>query len=919
MSARLVITDGITTVNLLGAHAYLKEWRPSVAGYKGSGLYADSPLADGRRLVDRRFDNAVETFELVFADDNQDTLISWTRTLRRLLEQAADYWVSGRAARPVWLEAKASRETNTRYALVISGRMEDDDGPFRQPFLQFDCRAVMDGMTLLVERGHWMESKPGVGACLPLLVRPDFDSETYLEEILSVTYPPIAVWPFNDTSGSTARNYSQYGNLLDGGYTASMILADLMFHTGEDVAFVPVVDGAVNIYSSKLASLIRGDRGSFTMWMRSSGLIWNDGDEHYLLYLYEDANNYISLRKTTTDNQLRAEIMNDGVLRAASGTVPPLTGEWVSVGMVWNAAGASKLVLFINGAGVGVNFVPFPGVDISINTAIIGSEDLPGGGATPGLSSHIAYAALWNEPLPNEDMWKLLSRPYPPSDETSCDGVFVANKQSEGRISHVYVADTSLGTFSVNLVDHDYDSGSAALFPVSPAAADFLYIGSSTTTVPAGGPFSNAIFDLDTSGYDCYQGAWEYWNGAAWTTLTTQDNTNVLNNPGVHSVHWLQPSNWAATSINSVTAYWIRLNPSAIGSCDVPRQQNRPPYTAVRPYLDIAEGDVPGDIPALLSLRLTGWADGESGSPSIYANRLHVGLRSLSRGEGFAGYINLADRHNAPGITITAGSSTTFTTDARSPSGRSSVYNPGGAEAIATRVTVDIAAGLAADFIGAYRAFIRARCTGGSTTFTARLVVGDGTYLQTFASQSVEAGGDDLISFNMGLVHLPTDLLLPPTETAGNIQIEVQAGSDNGTDNLNFYDLILIPVDEMAISADDAIRGALLSAINQIGYTTQDNIGRTRIHLDSLVWPKGVPRAILESVSLNGQAVARWQLISPPDLFLQANEGQRLWLYFERDRSIDIALPNVQGNVHEMTVGAVALRQARYLSMRGDG
>jgi hypothetical protein len=66
MPARLVITDGTTTIDLIdrsfGFH--LDSWEPAIAQYKQGGTFSDSPLADGRRLVDRHFDNAFETFEL---------------------------------------------------------------------------------------------------------------------------------------------------------------------------------------------------------------------------------------------------------------------------------------------------------------------------------------------------------------------------------------------------------------------------------------------------------------------------------------------------------------------------------------------------------------------------------------------------------------------------------------------------------------------------------------------------------------------------------------------------------------------------------------------------------------------------------------------------------------------------------------
>ena len=167
MTARLVITDGTTTVDLLGTDGYiLNSWRPAISGYKGGGTYQSSSLSDGRRLVHSVFENVVERFDLKAHNASQNILIHTTQELRRLLEKASDYWTTGWQDEPVWIEARASKETNTRYAIIQAGKIPEDDNPFSQPFLQPGCDAVMDGLTLLVERGHWLANEPGVGECV---------------------------------------------------------------------------------------------------------------------------------------------------------------------------------------------------------------------------------------------------------------------------------------------------------------------------------------------------------------------------------------------------------------------------------------------------------------------------------------------------------------------------------------------------------------------------------------------------------------------------------------------------------------------------------------------------------------------------------------------------------------------------------
>ena len=181
MTARLIITDGTTEVNLLNRISgyVLSSWRPTIAGYKRGGVHQQSPISDGRRLVSKYFDNAIETFILKALDASQDELIEETQRLRRLLEKASDYWTTDWQDDPVWIEARASKETNTRYAVIQQGRIAEDENPFSQPFLQADCNAVMDNLTLVVERMHWLANEPGSGACVPVSGSATFNSVDY--------------------------------------------------------------------------------------------------------------------------------------------------------------------------------------------------------------------------------------------------------------------------------------------------------------------------------------------------------------------------------------------------------------------------------------------------------------------------------------------------------------------------------------------------------------------------------------------------------------------------------------------------------------------------------------------------------------------------------------------------------------------
>lgn len=99
-----------------------------------------------------------------------------------------------------------------------------------------------------------------------------------------------------------------------------------------------------------------------------------------------------------------------------------------------------------------------------------------------------------------------------------------------------------------------------ALFPAVPADDDAAYFGKST-------PFAEIAFDMSATVavHTGDSASWEYWDGTAWVALTiVQDNTNAATKTGARpftrdgAIHFLPPSDWAATTVNSQSAFWVR-------------------------------------------------------------------------------------------------------------------------------------------------------------------------------------------------------------------------------------------------------------------------------------------------------------------------------------------------------------------------
>lgn len=98
------------------------------------------------------------------------------------------------------------------------------------------------------------------------------------------------------------------------------------------------------------------------------------------------------------------------------------------------------------------------------------------------------------------------------------------------------------------------------MFPDAPAQDDNILFGAA------------AVFDqitLDISTPAVYDAAgvieWEYWDGDSWEALTiVEDGTGSTSESGEYAfeqdgrISFTQPSNWAASTIDSQEAYWIR-------------------------------------------------------------------------------------------------------------------------------------------------------------------------------------------------------------------------------------------------------------------------------------------------------------------------------------------------------------------------
>ena len=157
-------------------------------------------------------------------------------------------------------------------------------------------------------------------------------------------------------------------------------------------------------------------------------------------------------------------------------------------------------------------------------------------------------------------IWKIFPAgySYDSLNELYCDNkVFEnrgeANSESDDAFDKVYLYNGS--EYIDNTSEAATEEGTE--FELMDDTDEYLYVGLSST-------FAGVSFEFQTRGSN-YSLSAEYYNGSVWTDLeisgqTFEDNTSNFESNG--RIYWDIPDNWATTSVNGQTKYWVRFSTS---------------------------------------------------------------------------------------------------------------------------------------------------------------------------------------------------------------------------------------------------------------------------------------------------------------------------------------------------------------------
>jgi hypothetical protein len=409
--------------------------------------------------------------------------------------------------------------------------------------------------------------------------------------------------------------------------------------------------------------------------------------------------------------------------------------------------------------------------------------------------------------------------------------------------------------------------------------------------------------------------AYEIWTGAAWVAHTVQDNTAsggiFFSVTGVNSMHWVQPTAWAATIINGVTGYIARFRITTVGGLvTIPTQQNRQPYSVTWANGLIDDAQVAGDVPALALHKLFTHSGTRSILTDLVFQRAIIGLRSTARGSSFVPALNLSDEQNPTGITASevASAATSMVTDARAPSGRAVRYNIVGSGGVPDPVaTIDFSSAIATQYYGRYRAFLRLTVdTGTANDITVALYfspANTGSAGAVLYKSVVLPFIDEWLLVDFGQIVIPASNVLSTSDIYPSFDLSIYVGNEQTTD-LKLYDLWLIPIDENAVEGLANARNILFAVIEG-----------EFLEVESILYPKAPsPARTIHRLESTEYVASLYQPIAAAPLLLQANAEQRIHI-------LTSIMDSSTAKNQSFGYAALSLqteRQQRYLSMRGS-
>lgn len=496
--------------------------------------------------------------------------------------------------------------------------------------------------------------------------------------------------------------------------------------------------------------------------------------------------------------------------------------------------------------------------------------------------------------------------------------VWISNFWRNHQITHVFIYDAAPGVWT-NITG----LSSVALFPAVPAVGDILYVG--CTSANPGSPFDNIIFNIDTASAGLTIVS-EIWNGAAWVAIPgawnevddTSDFTNTGRNVFVFDPPWTGATIWAPVAVNAVTAWWVRFRVTVAAAPTTPTIVEQI-YTNERPFFEIPAEQVPATYNALGQFRNwrrdDGQIDHDTAANNAMYTSLFYGFRSVDRGEHFIGYLQAVDNATIPvtqqtpyGIIFNiVAANTTNATSVKIPWYNYTHWNPAGA--VSGTICYWELTTYNSEYKGTYRLFMRGREVGVAGTIKNRIKIYNGAYsgaIFTTPWRYNQSTNDEVIDF--GLVTFPEINILNETGFDSQTYILIEGDTPGTASDYYYYDIILIPVDELAIEVKITPAGNNSSTFYSDKLLIVDSISNPKYEVSAKNYSEG----ITSTYNLD------YHVITPGELYFSPNTDMRVWCFGVYDDNFDNSSAEFNRAVFHSIFTPWAYRNSRYKMLRGE-
>jgi hypothetical protein len=236
---------------------------------------------------------------------------------------------------------------------------------------------------------------------------PAWQEADYITRVVNTA--PIAYWPLDEASGTTAVEQMDSPN-QDGTYARDVSTMGTATGIG-DGNTAPSFDGTqdfVDIYSATLDGVFDGEEVTVAGWFKVANVgVWTDGDAGDIVLLLADSNNMVRMLKHDNNDQFSSNYKADAVSKWHSITPYSETG-WVHFAMTASlSAGATgEKLLYLDGVKQGAtldNLGTWAG-SLSSNNTVIGAYNISAANPFPG---QIAHVAVWDRALEADEIASL--------------------------------------------------------------------------------------------------------------------------------------------------------------------------------------------------------------------------------------------------------------------------------------------------------------------------------------------------------------------------------------------------------------------------------------------------------------------------------------------------------------------------------